>query len=114
MSEARRMTYEQFAAEHGLVTDFDVQGHIHSGLMAAHMPGSYHRRYAAQLRVLQDARQTGMRRYKEAIEAGLVLPPQKMGRRERLELAASGHPDLESTQAAKRMLAKLAAPTPER
>jgi hypothetical protein len=59
----REMTYEQFASERGLVTDYDVQGHIHGGLMAAHMPNSYHRRYRKRLEELQVARTRGIRKY---------------------------------------------------
>jgi predicted transposase YdaD len=103
------MTYNQFAAKHRLVTDYDVQGHIHAGLMAAHMPNSYHRRYKKRLLELQESRAEGQRLYQEAIERGEVSEPNEMSLRERLEARANGHPDLASTQAAIRTLARLKA-----
>ena len=102
-----RMTYVQFAALHRLVTDYDVQAHIHAGLMAAHMPASYHRRYQRRLADLQEQRTAGMDRYRQAIEAGEILPPTPMTARERLELKAQGHDDLPSVQAARRLLARM-------
>lgn len=107
MGETATQTYEQFAAEHGLVTDYDVQGHIHAGLMAAHMPRSYHRRYQKRLAELQDAREAGQRQYAEAIASGAVRPPRELSVRERLEIKAAGHPDLPSVQAARRLLARM-------
>lgn len=106
---ARVMTIVQFAKEFGGVTDYDVQGHIHGGLMAAHMPNSYHRRYQARLRELQDQRDETARRYAEAIARGEIAPPPKLTHRERLEIAAAGDPDFPSTQAARRVLERLKA-----
>lgn len=103
------MTYNQFAAERGHVTDYDVQGHIHAGLMAAHMPNSYHRRYKKRLLELQDARSLGMQSYREAIESGEISPPRELSYMEKLEAKAGGHPDLASTQAAIRTLARVRA-----
>lgn len=107
MSEV--MSYVQFAAKHHLVTDYDVQGHIHAGLMAAHMPKSYHRRYQKRLAELQDERAKGERLYREAIERGEVVPPAEMTHRERLESKAQGDPNMPSVQAAIRTLARLEA-----
>ncbi len=107
MSEHEAMSYVQYAAKHGLVTDYDVQGHIHSGLMAAHMPASYHRRYQKRLVELQDARAEGQRRYQAAIDAGEVAPHRELTYREKLESGAAGDPDKRSTQACIRLLAKL-------
>lgn len=109
MSEV--MSYNQFAAKHHLVTDYDVQGHIHAGLMAAHMPNSYHRRYKKRLAELQEARAEGQRLYQEAIESGEVSQPKEPTYRERLEARANGDPDMASTQAAIRTLARLKART---
>jgi hypothetical protein len=103
------MTYNQFAAKHGLVTDYDVQGHIHAGLMAAHMPNSYHRRYRKRLIKLQEARSDGFRMYQEAIDGGEISPPKELDYIQRLENKAAGHPDLASTQAAIRTLARIRA-----
>ncbi len=103
----REMTYEQFAKERGLVTDYDVQGHIHGGLMAAHMPKSYHRWFQKRLIELQVERSRGIREYKMAIEDALIAPPADLSYRERLEMGAAGHPDLPSTQASIRLLYRL-------
>ena len=102
-------TYTQFAAQHGLVTDHDVQGHIHSGLMAAHMPRSYHRWYQKRLTELQAAREEGQNLYREAIARGDISPPKPLTIMEALELKASGDPDLSSTKAARRLLARMSA-----
>lgn len=110
-TEPPRLSYVEFAALHGLVTDYDVQGHIHAGLMAAHMPASYHRRYRRRLTDLQDQRAAGMDRYRQAIESGEILPPRTMTARERLEQKAQGHDDLPSVQAARRILARLTVKT---
>jgi hypothetical protein len=106
-TEPERLSYVQFAALRGLTTDYDVQAHIHAGLMAAHMPKSYHRRYQKRLAELQDQRADGMDRYRRAIEAGEILPPATLSVRERLEMKAQGHDDLPSVQAARRLLARL-------
>lgn len=102
----RHMSYEQFAKERGLVTDYDVQGHIHGGLMAAHMPNSYHRRYQKRLVELQAARAEGKRQYEEAIAAGEVAPWPELSGLDALKAKAGGHPDLPSVQSAKRLLDK--------
>ena len=107
MSEPEVMSYVQYAAKHGLVTDYDVQGHIHGGLMAAHMPNSYHRRYKKHLEELQAARARGIREYKAAIEDGIIKAPRELSYRERIEIGAAGHPDLASTQACIRILYRL-------
>jgi hypothetical protein len=105
--EPPRLSYVQYAAIHRLVTDHDVQSHIHAGLMAAHMPTSYHRRYQRRLAELQNQRAAGIDQYRRAIEAGEILPPATLTARERLELKAQGHDDLPSVQAARRLLAKM-------
>lgn len=106
-TEPDRLSYTQFAARHGLVTEYDVQGHIHGGLRAAHMPKSYHRAFQTRLSELQNQRAEGVRRYEAAIAAGEIAKPVELSLRERLEQAAEGHPDLPSTQAAKRTLARM-------
>lgn len=105
--EIATMTYNQFASARGLVTDYDVQGHIHGGLMAAHMPNSYHRRFQRKLLELQASRAIGVAEYMAAIDAGEVSAPEDIPRRQRLEIAAAGDPDMPSTQAAKSVLAKM-------
>jgi|GEM_PF-5628142 len=101
------MSYIQFAAKHNLVTDYEVQGHIHSGLMAAHMPNSYHRNYQKRLIELQEARAKGLRLYQEAIDRGEIYLPAELTHRERLEIKANGDPNMSSTQAAIRILARM-------
>lgn len=105
---AKVQTYAQFAAERELVTDYEVQGHIHGGLMAAHMPKSYHRRYQKMLLELQEQRAEGMRAYEAAIASGEVERPRELSHVERLEATAAGDPDKPSTRAAKRTLARMA------
>ncbi len=102
------MNLTQFAREFGGVTDYDVQGHIHGGLMAAHMPKSYHRRYQKRLLELQEARDETARRYAEAIARGEIAAPRELTYREKLEITAAGDPDFPSTQAARRLLARIA------
>lgn len=105
---AKVQTYTQFAAERGLITDYDVQGHIHGGLMAAHMPKSYHRRYQKKLLELQEQRSEGLRKYEASIAAGEIERPRDLTHEERLKAAALGDPDKPSTQAAKRTLERMA------
>lgn len=104
MSTPKEMSYDQFAFEHKLTTDYEVQGHIHAGLMAEHMPKSYHRRYQKRILHLQDERDQGQHLYRQAIERGEITPPVEMSNLVRLEAAAKRHPDLASTQAAIRAL----------
>lgn len=107
--DPERLSYTQFAARHGLITEYEVQGHIHGGLRAAHMPNSYHRNFKKRLLELQNLRDEGRRKYEEAIERGEVARPVELTLRERLEITAAGDPDKESTQAAIRVLARMAA-----
>lgn len=100
------LTYIQYAARHGLVTDYDVQSHIHGGLMAAHMPNSYHRRYKKRLAELQEERAKGISKYREAISRGEIVEPRKRGLMEEMKEKAKGHPDLASVQAARRLCEK--------
>lgn len=106
--EPERLSYTQFAARHGLVTDYDVQSHIHGGLRAAHMPRSYHRNFQKRLAELQGQRDEGIRKYEAAIAAGEIARPIELSSLERLEISASGDPDMPSTQAARRVLARMA------
>lgn len=101
------MTYLQYAGRHGLVTDYDVQAHIHGGLMAAHMPKSYHVRYRKKLEFLQEERERGQRQYKEAIDSGEIAPTAELSSIERMRIKAQGHDDLPSVQAARRVLKKM-------
>lgn len=104
---AEEMTYNQYAKEYGFVTDYEVLGHIHAGLMAAHMPKIYHARFQAKLRELQDGRAQGQKAYQSAIDSGEVMPPKELSYIEEMTERAKGHPDLPSTQAALRLIAKI-------
>lgn len=57
-------------------------------------------------RVLITRRQQLREEYHAQVEAGVIRPPTRI---ERLTAIAAGDPDLEATQAAKRLLAKLTA-----
>jgi len=102
---ARRIqTLEAFAAERGMKTDADVQGHIHAGLRSAPTTKTYARWNARALAELQAAAAATKAAYRAAIDAGEIDAPRRT-----LADAAAGHPDNASTQAAIRMLAKRAA-----
>lgn len=95
----------QFAAERGLKTDYDLRSHIHAGLRSAPQTKTYKRWYEAETQRLLEASAETARLYAAAIEAGEIAAPRKPTREE----IAAGHPDLASTQAAKRLIAKIAA-----
>ena len=79
--------------------DAEVQGHIHAGLRSAPTSKRYRRWYESHLVELQDARDAA----KVAWDA--VKPPPSPWR-ERLIAAANGHPDNQSTQAARNVCRK--------
>ena len=99
----RIKTFEQFAAENGLVTTADVDGHIHAGLRSKPQTKTYDRWFAAKLAQLQKAREDARRIYRTAIARGEFREPTSF---ERLESKAAGHDDNASVQAARRVLAK--------
>ena len=101
---SREQTLEAFAAERGLITDADVQGHIHAGLRSAPTTKTYRRWNERRLAELQAARDATKRMYEAAIASGTVKPLLPS-----LERTAAGHPDNPSTQAAQRVIAKRAA-----
>lgn len=92
----------EFARLRGLVTDADVQGHTHAGLRSAPQTKTYKRFYERKLLELLNAWGATKKAYEAAIEAGEILRPA----RRTTEEIAQGHPDLASTQAALRILAK--------
>lgn len=73
-----------------------VDGHIHAGLRSVPQTKTYRRWNAKELARLQAER--------DAAKAEFVPVPES--RMERLRAAAAGHPDNESTQAARRLLAR--------
>ena len=103
MADAPIMTLEQFARKHGLITDADVQGHIHAGLRSAPTTKTYARWNAAKLAELQQARDATRAAYNEAISRGEIRKPDYW---ERIEAKANGHDDNPSVQAARRLLQK--------
>lgn len=96
--------FVQFAIERGLTTDADVQSHIHAGLRSAPTTKTYKRWNEQTLARLQSERDHAHELYDAAVAAGDVIRPAKPT----LEERANGNPDLESTKAAKRLLAKRA------
>lgn len=99
---APTMNFSQFCKLHGLTDDDAVQGHIHAGLRSKPTSKTFARFYERKLRELQDARDHARNLYRAAVERGEVIEP---ARRTTEEIAA-GLPELASTQAAIRILAK--------
>lgn len=95
----------QFAQERGLITMYEARSHIHAGLRSAPQTKTYQRWNEAETKRLLDAAIETERLYAEAIARGEIELPAKPTREER----AAGHPDLASTQAAIRLLAKIRA-----
>lgn len=94
--------YVQFCAEHGLTTEYDVLSHIHAGLRSAPTTKTYSRWNDAELARLQREASASLAAYEAAVARGDVIRPPKPT----IEEKAAGHPDLESTKAAKRLLEK--------
>lgn len=108
MEAPRQMTLNQFLGENGYATDYEVLGHIHAGLRSAPQTKTYKKWNERKLNELYKSREAGVAAYREAIAAGLIKDPQSaMSRLDRLRLSASGHEDLASTHAARRLLAKM-------
>ena len=102
MSEC--LSFEQFAKRHGLTTDHDVLSHIHAGLRSAPTTKTYKRRFDATLTDLQRKRDEAKEAYRRALMTGDVVSPL----RPTIYEIAEGHPDLEATKAARRLIAKRA------
>ncbi len=100
------LNYTQFAGKHGFATDYDVQGHLHAGLRCAPQTKTYQSWYKKRLQELWESREQGLIAYWSAVGAGEISAPHALSRLERLQKSASGHQDLPSTQAAKRLLAE--------
>lgn len=94
--------FVQFAAERGLKTEYDVLSHIHAGLRSAPTTKTYARWNERETARLQREASEALAAYETAIAAGEIIRPPKTT----LEERADGHPDLESTKAARRLLAK--------
>lgn len=94
---------DQFAAERGLVTDAEVQGHIHAGLRCAPDTKTFRRFFSRRLTELQNARDAVRDQYREAIARGEV---RDFTREEALAMTAGGHDDNPAVQAARRILEK--------
>ncbi|MBP8241798.1 hypothetical protein CAF53_22975 [Sphingobium sp. LB126] len=93
---------DAFARERGLVTMAEARGHIHAGLRSAPTTKTFRRWYESETRrLLIEAGRTASL-YQAAIDAGTIIAPP----RATLEEIANGHPDLESTHAARRVLEK--------
>lgn len=102
MSAAPIQSLAAFARAGGLVTMADARSHIHAGLRCAPPTKRFRRWYEAETRrLLAEAGETA-RLYREQIDAGAILAPPRAS----LEQIASGHPDLASTQAARRVIEK--------
>lgn len=98
----QEMNFAQFCKWHGLTHDADVEGHIHAGLRSKPTSKTFARFFSRKLRELQDARDEARSLYRQAIERGELVEPA----RRTTEEIAGGLPELESTQAAIRILAK--------
>ena len=105
MGEPETMPLARFARERGLTTMYEARSHIHAGLRSAPQTKTYQRWYEAETKRLfaESAKTEAL--YRKAIADGEIVEP----RAATLEEAAQGHPDLASTQAAIRLLAKRAA-----
>ncbi|PJG45185.1 hypothetical protein CAF53_24230 [Sphingobium sp. LB126] len=80
----------------------EARGHIHAGLRSAPTTKTFRRWYESETRrLLIEAGRTASL-YQAAIDAGTIIAPP----RATLEEIANGHPDLESTHAARRVLEK--------
>jgi len=80
----------------------DARSHIHAGLRSAPPTKRFRRWYEAETRrLLVEAGRTALL-YRVQIEAGAIVAPS----RPTLEQIAAGRPDLSSTRAAIRVLAK--------
>jgi hypothetical protein len=102
------MNFVQFCTQRGLTTDYDVESHIHAGLRSAPTTKTYKRWFEKRLNDLQGARDYAKAEYAKAIASGEIVVANET-RRERLMRLAEGHPDNESVQAARRLLAKMQA-----
>lgn len=100
------ITFEQWAAREKRTTSADVESHIHAGLRSAPTTKTYARWNERRLRELQDERSEALKEYRRLVEAG-AIPMVEVSRVAKLQEAASGLPELQSTQAARRLLGKM-------
>ena len=97
------MNIVQYVENFGGVTNYDVLGHIHGNLgVSGKISGTAQIAYLKKLDRLIKERDATLDRYEQDIKEGKIVRPSNLT----LEEIALGHPDLESTQAAIRLLAK--------
>ena len=96
------MNLVQFAMATGGTTTADVDGHIHAGLRSAPQTKTHKRFHEGTLLELQEKRDATVEAYELAIAEGWIHRPEPTTLQER----AVGDPDMPSTQAAMRLLAK--------
>jgi hypothetical protein len=60
MAEPVQMSANQFCAQNGYASDFEVLGHIHAGLRSAPTSKTYRRWYERKTRELQASRDAGL------------------------------------------------------
>lgn len=100
------MNIVQFAAKFGGITTADVDSHIHAGLRSKPQTKTYDRWWNKELKRLQDARDETERAYYDAVKTGKIKNPKDSPRLVKLYQTASGHPDNDSVQAARRLWIK--------
>jgi hypothetical protein len=98
--------FAAYCAANGLTGDADIQGHIHANLRCKPNTKAHERRWIKELRRLNNARDASKAKYRAALASGAYIPAPTPTLS---EIAASGHPDSQQTQAAVRVLAKRAA-----
>lgn len=103
------LTFDEFAGRQGYGEPFLSEAGMHGP--AGHNSGAANRRNLKTLAErgaeYQQRREELRTEYDALVASGAIRQPT---RRERLEKAASGHPDLESTKAAQRLLAQMNKP----
>lgn len=103
------VTFEAFCHQRGLAKALgaEVDGHIHAALRSKPTTKTFARFYERELRRLQGERDQALekarREYGQAIESGEI---RQLTPTESLQIRANGHPDLEATRAARRLLDK--------
>lgn len=102
----KTLNFVQWCIANGYPTEHDVQSHIHAGLRSARQTRTYKRWYEKEILRLQQLVTEARILYSEAVEEGDVINPDNVSSKEKLIRTASGHPDNESVQAARRLLKK--------
>ena len=103
------LSFEQWARKTKRTTDADVMSHIHAGLRMMPTTKTYARWNKRKLQYLQDARDAAKTEYRKLVDSG-EIPMVAVDRIADLQAKAAGLPELESTQAARRLLAKAGVP----